>query len=48
VATQNKDGSSHDWLDDVLEFEVVDSRQIAGVMNLRATVEWHKITRVPV
>ncbi len=42
VATQNTDGTSHDWLDDVLAFEVVDSRAIAGVTNLRATVEWHK------
>jgi len=42
VATQNADGTSHDWLDDVLAFEVVDSRAIAGVTNLRATVEWHK------
>ncbi|MBI2680997.1 MAG: ABC transporter ATP-binding protein [Candidatus Solibacter usitatus] len=42
VATQNADGSSHDWLDDVLAFEVVDSRAIAGVTNLRATVEWRK------
>ena len=42
VATQNADGTSHDWLDDVLAFEVIDSRAIAGVTNLRATVEWHK------
>jgi hypothetical protein len=42
VATQNADGTSHDWLDDVLAFEVVDSRAIAGVANLRASVEWHK------
>ncbi|HWB98805.1 MAG TPA: ABC transporter ATP-binding protein [Bryobacteraceae bacterium] len=40
VATQNADGSSHDWLDDVLAFEVIDSRQAAGVANLRAKVEW--------
>jgi hypothetical protein len=42
VATQNADGTSHDWLDDVLAFGVVDSHAIAGVTNLRATVEWHK------
>ena len=42
VATQNADGSSHDWLDDVLAFEVVDSRALAGVVNLRAKIEWHK------
>jgi lipopolysaccharide transport system ATP-binding protein len=42
VATQNADGSSHDWLDDVLAFEVVDARALAGVANLRAKVEWQK------
>ena len=42
VATQNADGSSHDWLDDVLAFEVVDARGLAGVVNLRAKVEWKK------
>jgi lipopolysaccharide transport system ATP-binding protein len=40
VATQNADGSSHDWLDDAIAFEVVDSRVAAGVANLRAKVEW--------
>jgi lipopolysaccharide transport system ATP-binding protein len=42
VATQSADGSSHDWLDDVLAFEVVDSRALAGVVNLRAQIEWQK------
>jgi lipopolysaccharide transport system ATP-binding protein len=42
VATQNADGSSHDWLDDVLAFEVVDALGVAGVANLRAKVEWQK------
>jgi len=46
VATQNLDGSSHDWLDDVLAFEVVDSRALAGVANLRAKVAWQKKPRV--
>ncbi len=40
VATQNPDGSSHDWLDDAVAFEVVDTRIAAGVANLRAKVEW--------
>lgn len=40
VATQNPDGSSHDWLDDVIPFEVVDTRVAAGVANLRARIEW--------
>jgi homopolymeric O-antigen transport system ATP-binding protein len=40
VATQNPDGSSHDWLDDVIAFDVVDARQAAGVANLRARIAW--------
>jgi ABC-type polysaccharide/polyol phosphate transport system ATPase subunit len=40
VATQNADGSSHDWLDDAIAFEVVDTRVAAGVANLRAKVQW--------
>jgi ABC-type polysaccharide/polyol phosphate transport system ATPase subunit len=42
VATQYRDGSSHDWLDDVLSFQVVSRRQAAGVTDLRARVEWRK------
>jgi len=45
VAVQNTDGSSHDWLDDVLAFDVVDARAMAGVANLRARVRWEKKTR---
>ncbi len=40
VATQNADGSSHDWLDDAIAFDVVDTRVPAGVANLRTEVEW--------
>ena len=40
VATQNSDGSSHDWLDDAIAFDVVDTRVAAGVANLRAKVAW--------
>jgi lipopolysaccharide transport system ATP-binding protein len=40
VATQNADGTSHDWLDDAVAFDVVDTRVAAGVANLRAKVEW--------
>ncbi|SPE43212.1 ABC transporter related [Candidatus Sulfopaludibacter sp. SbA3] len=40
VATQNADGSSHDWLDDAIGFDVVDTRVAAGVANLRAQVAW--------
>jgi len=40
VATQSPDGSSHDWLDDVIPFDVVDPRVAAGVANLRAEIAW--------
>ncbi len=42
VATQNRDGYSHDCLDDVLSFEVLSRRQAAGVTDLRARIEWRK------
>ena len=42
VATQNADGTSHDWLDDVLAFEVVDSRARSGVADLRAEIAWQR------
>ena len=40
VATQNSDGTSLDWLDDAIAFDVVAPRVAAGVANLRAQVEW--------
>jgi lipopolysaccharide transport system ATP-binding protein len=43
VATQSPDGASHDWLDDVLSFQIIDARRVAGVANLRATVTSRKI-----
>jgi lipopolysaccharide transport system ATP-binding protein len=43
VATQYSDGSSHDWLDDVISFEVVSPRQAAGVTDLRAHIECRKV-----
>jgi homopolymeric O-antigen transport system ATP-binding protein len=43
VATQSPDGTSHDWLDDVLAFQVIDSRRTAGVANLRARVTSRKL-----
>jgi ABC-type polysaccharide/polyol phosphate transport system ATPase subunit len=42
AAIQNADGTSHDWLDDVMAFEVVDARAVAGVVNLRAQITWEK------
>ncbi len=43
VATQSPDGTSHDWLDGVLSFQVIDVRQPAGVANLHATVRARRI-----
>jgi hypothetical protein len=43
VATQSPDGTSHDWLDGVLSFQVIDSRRTAGVAHLRARVTSRKI-----
>lgn len=43
VATQNQDGTSQDWLDDVLSFEVVSSRVSAGIADLRAEVAWRAL-----
>ncbi len=43
VATQSPDGTSHDWLDDVLSFQVIDSRHTAGVANLHADVTARRI-----
>jgi ABC-type polysaccharide/polyol phosphate transport system ATPase subunit len=42
VATQNADGTSHDWVDDAIAFEVLDAKSAAGVANLRAEVKWTK------
>jgi ABC-type molybdate transport system ATPase subunit len=43
VATQHWDGSSQDWLDDVVSFRVVDSVETAGLVNLRTEIEWRKM-----
>ncbi len=42
VALQDSHGSSFDWLDDVLSFEVVSDRIAAGVVNLQAKIQWQK------
>jgi lipopolysaccharide transport system ATP-binding protein len=46
VATQDKDGSSQDWLDDAITFDVVSDRQAAGVTNLRAEIECRRVEEV--
>jgi len=43
VATQNWDGTSQDWLDDVLQFTVIDDKARAGIASLDAEVKWKKI-----
>ncbi len=42
AATQHWDGSSQDWLDDVLSFRVVDSRGAAGVANIPTDLSWRR------
>ncbi len=42
AALQDSNGSSFDWLDDVLAFEVISERQAAGVINLQAEIQWRK------
>jgi len=42
VATQHWDGLSQDWLDDVVVFRVVDSRDVAGLVNLATEIEWQR------
>lgn len=47
VATQNADGTSQDWLDDAIVFDVVSLRHAAGVADLRAEVRWSKTVKEP-
>lgn len=42
IATQYLDGSSQDWLDDALQFTVVDSKDIAGTVDLQPRIAWRK------
>ena len=42
VATQYRNGLSQDWLDDVLDFRVVDTKDVAGVLNLNTRVRYRK------
>lgn len=44
VATQYQDGLSQDWLDDVLSFRVIDTKDIAGVLNLNARVTQRRLS----
>ena len=42
VATQYSNGLSQDWLDDVLDFNVVDTKDIAGVLNLNTQIQFSR------
>ncbi len=42
VATQHLDGSSQDWLDDAIQFTVLDSRDLAGVADLKTAIVWSR------
>ena len=44
VATQHWNGLSQDWLDDVLEFRVEDTKDVAGVLNLNTRVRHRKVS----
>lgn len=43
VATQYWEGFSQDWLDDALQFTVVDPRDVAGLINLKTQVAWRRL-----
>ncbi len=45
VATQYSDGTSQDWLDDTLQFTVIEPKQIAGLVNLRPEIHWQRIVQ---
>ncbi|HUA18322.1 MAG TPA: ABC transporter ATP-binding protein [Bryobacteraceae bacterium] len=47
VATQYGSGLSQDWLDDVAQFQVVDSKDVAGVLNLNTRVRHQRLARQP-
>ncbi|HUQ93772.1 MAG TPA: ABC transporter ATP-binding protein [Bryobacteraceae bacterium] len=42
LAMQHADGASQDWLDDAVSFTVVDPKEVAGVVDLQAKIEWRK------
>ena len=47
VAVQYWNGLSQDWLDDVLDFRVEDTKDVAGVLNLNTRVRHKKIVSAP-
>jgi lipopolysaccharide transport system ATP-binding protein len=47
VATQHWNGLSQDWLDDVLDFRVVDMKDVAGVLNLNTRIHHRRLVHTP-
>jgi ABC-type polysaccharide/polyol phosphate transport system ATPase subunit len=47
VATQYSDGTSQDWLDDALQFTVIEPKDVAGLVNLRPVICWRKSPSMP-
>jgi lipopolysaccharide transport system ATP-binding protein len=47
VAVQYWNGLSQDWLDDLLDFRVEDTKDVAGVLNLNTRVRHQKIVYGP-
>ncbi len=47
VAVQYWNGLSQDWLDDVLDFQVEDTKDVAGVLNLNTRVRHRKVALAP-
>lgn len=45
AATQHITGLSQDWLDDVVDFNVIDTKDIAGVLNLNTQIEFTQTRR---
>jgi len=43
AATQNWDGSSQDWLDDVASFSVTDLRAVAGLASFPTSIEVRRL-----
>lgn len=47
VAVQYWNGLSQDWLDDVLDFRVEDTKDVAGVLNLNTRVRHRRVVSAP-
>lgn len=45
VAVQHWDGRSQDWIDEVMDFQVIDTKDVAGVLNLNTRVHHRRLIR---